>query len=82
MFTIKCSKHDGTMHVYEASGYTINPPKRNEEGNRVTIVDSWKPDGSGPIPHQVVKEDWGYEAIFIENASGKTIDVIRPSLAE
>lgn len=78
MFTVKCQKASGVMHVYEATGYTIIPPAKNSSGEIVTTVESWQP--GQPILHHVCRDsDLYYREIFIENASGKTIDVIRSS---
>ena len=79
MFALKCSKASGVMHVYEASGYTVNPPKLNKSDEVVTTIESWPPLGMrGPIEHHVCKKsDVHYREIYIENAHGKTIEVIR-----
>ena len=82
MFTLKCSTASGVMHVYEATGYTINPPEKNKSDELVTTVDGWTPGGSGFMSHHVCRDsDIHYREIFIENAHGKTVDVIRGSKA-
>lgn len=80
MFTLKCAKPNGQMHVYEVTGYTIHPPERNAAGETVTVVEGWTPGHSGHIPHHVCRDsDFHYREIYIENAHGKTIEVIRGS---
>lgn len=82
MFTLKCAKLNGTMHVYEVTGYTIHPPERNASDELVTVVDGWSSGGNGHVPHHVCRDsDIHYREIYVENATGKTIDVIRGSKA-
>ncbi len=76
MFTLKCAKPNGIMHVYEVTGYTIHPPEKNKSDEMVTVVDGWT--GDGHVTHHVCRDsDVFYREIYIENATGKTIDVIR-----
>lgn len=79
MFTLKCYKHNGVKHGYEAIGYTINPPVKNDAGEIVTTVESWQENGDQPMHHVCKTEGIFYKEIYIENSAGKTVEVIRGS---
>jgi hypothetical protein len=82
MYTLKCYKHNGTKHVYAATSYTVHPPKANAQGEIVTEVESHDMQGGGiPVHHVCLNRlPWAYREIYIENISGKTVEVIRGSI--
>ena len=78
MFTIKCCKRSGLMHVYEAEDWTLHPPGLDANDEMVTTVEHTSARGNIIQHHVAYPHDVFYAEIFIENANGRTIEVIRP----
>lgn len=70
MFTIKCFTHCGIQHTYEAAQYTVPPESVDEKRTVQAVV-------ANDITHYVSPSSGHLAAVIIENANGKTTQILR-----
>lgn len=83
MFTVKHYRENGSRFVYSCDHYVFNPPHEpctnNDTGNASISLFEKPTDPDAPQESKAVIGLFDGDSIYIENANGHTIDVIRPS---